>query len=259
MTSMSTIRNPTEPERQWKNTINGAMDKVSEALTRAVSTDKTSTAEKWELPQTTVMIVESAVSGKKTWDQVLKSPYAFPMKDKKVDMTKPERMYMKLMFSGQGDKLNVKTKMYAPRCKEPLNYLNVVNVRGFHTPVVMWDDVYYGSHGPESTICASLRFKVYETEFEPSSFGFDVGRMMPSEEEEEDDSVDVGRIGGSSATTYANNASPVSAKPQVQQIEYSNEPLPDDQGISQVAKPQPPMPGLATRKVVARRVPLPNQ
>jgi len=164
LTSLSTVTDPTESEKAFRDTIMGlwqaAVDKGKEE------------AEKDEPAIPGVSVNSFTAAAKRgTWEKAVKIPFSHPRnkEDKKsLDKTKPETMYIKLVTAGQGAAMRALTPFYGPGDKK-MNAINFVDVRGKIEPCIMWEGVYYGAHGPEAPHGASLRFKLVEANYVPQS------------------------------------------------------------------------------------------
>lgn len=100
----------------------------------------------------------------------VKPVYSHPMvgkgKKKIPDLSKSERMYIKLITSGKGRKLRAITPIHGPGDK-PINPLKLVNKRGRLHPVIKWEGSFLGAHG-KSPYGSSVKFRVSEANHAPA-------------------------------------------------------------------------------------------
>jgi hypothetical protein len=167
LTSLQTVENPTEEENAYIETLkslhNTAVEKGREEAE----------LEEPRIPQVSVNSFVAAEK-KKNWNNAVKLPFDYPKikGTKTVDPTKPLRQYLKLVTKGNGSDMTISTKCFGPGDKRtsPLRY---IDTRGYIQPCIIWEGIYWGAHGT-SPQGASLRFKVVEFNFTPSSGGSSV-------------------------------------------------------------------------------------
>lgn len=160
LTSIKTVQNPTEPERNLMNVLIGLWEVGIEKGKEECENENTILPE----PSKNSLL---AVSNSKNpdWAKFMKYPFDYPKsEDKKTkDLTKPARMYVKLLSTGKGLKCKLTTPFYGKGDKKE-NAVKYLDVRGVITPVFRWDGVFWGPHG--KTPCGgSLRFRVSEANF----------------------------------------------------------------------------------------------
>ena len=190
LTSISTVDNPTEDERITKCNLDEMWEITCEAMQRFCSVKK----EKRKVPPPTYSAFGTAKADE-DWSYAVKPLYEHPKTTDKFgqkvpDLSKPMKMYIKLITSGKGRNLRCFTKIYGPGDKQvsPFKYNSI---RGDGHPIVLWDGIYWGSHG-RTSYGASLRLRLTEMNFTPSQDPSRLSsrRMLPpnkavSEEEEE--------------------------------------------------------------------------
>ena len=85
--------------------------------------------------------------------------------EKYKDYTKPMQTYIKLLTKGKGKNIGCETNSFGPGDKKrsPFKYMGI---HGACHPVVHWDGIFWGPHGPAS-YGASIRLRVTEMNFSP--------------------------------------------------------------------------------------------
>jgi hypothetical protein len=87
-------------------------------------------------------------------------------KTKEKDLSKPRRMYMKLVTKGKGKEMQVFTRVKGPGNRLH-NAREFVNTRGELTPAFQYDSVFWGMHGQTSNYGVSIKVKLLEANFTP--------------------------------------------------------------------------------------------
>lgn len=118
------------------------------------------------------------------WTQLIKPLHAKPnKKDTKIkDLDAPDRMYIKLLTVGGGEKpLNVKTNIF-DEDDNSINALSYIGEAGIGE--IEWvfrvEGLYWGAHGTDNPWQVSVTLRVTDVTFYPSTFGKPPPRMLPS-------------------------------------------------------------------------------
>nr|QBK86317.1 MAG: protein of unknown function DUF2738 [Marseillevirus LCMAC102] len=177
LTGMKTIESPTTDEQYAKSVLNAIWNVTVEALKIECKKSKRDQT----VPGPTYNAYNTAKNDD-DWEEAVKKLYSYPLSTPKgggkktEDRSKPERCYIKLVTKGEGRRLLSITTAYAPGDKK-VSALKYLDVRGFITPVVKWDGVYWGAHGSKS-YGASARLRITEFNFKPESNGGSQQRML---------------------------------------------------------------------------------
>ena len=163
ITSKDTINKPTDEEIAFKIMIDKIWNKVVEKGKSECDKDKP------VVPNPTISSFIAAEK-KGMWHNAVKVPYDFPnSKDGKTkDKTKPQRMYIDLITSGKGNNLKSASQFYGPG-DVPVNPKQFIDAPGIIEPALKVDSVFWGAHGPKAPYGASIKFKVAQANFSPSS------------------------------------------------------------------------------------------
>lgn len=185
ITSMQTISTPSPDEELFINVVESIRDLAVENYKSQVETAEALQAETEDGSFNNIPAVSysSALTAIKLndWNRALKSPFEHPKDaNKKIDKTKPKKMYVKFKTSGKGDKMRVLTKIYSPDSEEPVPVTDIMNKRGKVTPCFEFEGIYWGQHGTNSH-GASLRFRLVEANFEAIEGGQEIPkkRLLP--------------------------------------------------------------------------------
>jgi hypothetical protein len=197
ITNMKTMENPTKSEQAAQYIFDClaevTWDKLVEQCDPEIDGDER------KVPMPTYNSYLGATRGSSVnKSAAVKPPYAYPMaivkgqKKKVEDRSKPQRAYIKLVTKGTGRSLRCITQIYGPGDKKvsPFKY---IEVRGKLVPVMKWDGVFWGSHGQKSSCGASVRLRVSEMNFTPTTEGGPKRRMLgpntaiPEEDDDSDD------------------------------------------------------------------------
>lgn len=174
LTGLTTVKTPTPQEQATLDLFHGLWQAAVDKGVSEVDNEETT------MPQIAISSFIAA-SRKKAWKNAVKYPFSHPNDPttKKPNTDKPVRAYVKLVTSGKGETLRVKTKFYGPgdKATSPLRYLET---RGVIEPVIAWEGLYYGPHGAEAPYGTSLKFKIVEANFTPKddSSGMPRHRMI---------------------------------------------------------------------------------
>ncbi len=193
LTSLKTAQNPTPKEQATKDIFRGLWQATVDSAVAELENKKTL------MPKIAIASLKmQANSDEPVWEEAVKFPFSHPkdkLDKKKLDTTKPETIYMKLVSSGSGETLRAQSQFYGPGDK-PVNPIAYVNTPGLLTPCVLWEGAYYGTHGSEASHGTSLRFKIVQANFTPKSFSNIPTRRMleknsasAEEDPEEDDGL----------------------------------------------------------------------
>lgn len=160
ITSLSTMKNPTPEEQAFSDLLLGLFNMAYDKGQEEATLDNP------RIPQSSVSsFLAAGIKGNK--EKAVKMPFDYGnQQGKKVkDLTKPQRMYIKLFTSGKGEKLKADTRFYGPG-DVTMSPLKFIGQRGIMSPVIKWEGIYWGSHG--QTPCgASLIFRLAEATFTP--------------------------------------------------------------------------------------------
>ena len=197
LTTLATMKNPTPDESAAEKFFDSAWNKAIGAMGEFTESD---------LLDGPAGSAYTTAEKKKNMAYAMKPVYEYPsIKDEKsgkrnIDMTKPKRIYIKLVTKAKGTKMQCLTKIYGPCDKlvSPIKYMSSPGnaVQGVCHPVVHWEGIFWGAHG-KNTYGGSLKFRVVEMNFTPkSSTGLSHRRMLSPnvdvEEVNENESSDDG-------------------------------------------------------------------
>ena len=190
LTTMATVNNPTEDEQ-------AIITLVDSLYENAVTIATNELARKPKLlPPAALGLLKSAADEGDIRTGI-KKPYEHPKdeKTKKIDETKPVRMYIKLITSGKGKSIKVVTKFYGPGDvqENPKKHVGSkeMPVRGILEPIVKYEGMYWGQHGADSPCGASLRFRIDQANFTRSSGVSSLGeRLLPKNTSKRDTTED---------------------------------------------------------------------
>jgi hypothetical protein len=196
ITNMKTMENPTKAEKDAQYIFDCLAEVTWDKLVEQCDAEIDENERKVPMPTYNSYLGATRGSAvNKT--AAVKPPYAYPLatvkgqKKKVEDRSKPQRAYIKLVTKGTGRSLRCITQIYGPGDKKvsPFKY---IEVRGRLVPVMKWDGVFWGSHGQKSSHGASVRLKVSEMNFTPTTDGGPKRRMLGPNTAipEEDDSSD---------------------------------------------------------------------
>jgi hypothetical protein len=178
LTSLKTMKKPTEEEKYIKHVFDSLNKKTTDRLKEEAANDST------EVPENVINNYEGA-KRKKDISRVIKPLYAHPnIKDTKTpNKDKPERTYIKLLSRGKGStgqKVTVQSKFYGPGDQQ-MSHLSLLGEKGNGDWEICckWDGAYWGAHGPTSSIGGSTRLRVYDATVNPGSAGLPSDRMAP--------------------------------------------------------------------------------
>ena len=189
-TSLKTVDNPTPEEASFIQMLNLLWELVVEKG-------------RFEASRKPLLIPapsrNSYLAAKESDDmtQFVKLPLQKPKPKPEDRGPKPFQLYVNLMTKGNGLRMACHTKIYGPGDK-PISPLGLIDQRGTLEPCFKWDGVYWGSHGPNSSCGASLRFKLVEANFSPDSYApkLPKGRLLPRNESKTTGSDDHGEGAG---------------------------------------------------------------
>ena len=200
MTSDGTVDNPTEDEENTKY-IYDQQWKIGVEYMKKFYKEK-------KLPKTTMGSYLLA-QAENDWALAYKQPYAYQKtenkqsKQKFVDKTKPQKIYIDLYTSGSGLKINCLTEVYGPgnvlvKGDKIFKYYGsfAKPIRGKAFTAICWDSVYWGTHG--DTGCGgSNRYRVARMNYVPVKSVANVPKglpfrpnLAPKEEDVSDDDGD---------------------------------------------------------------------
>lgn len=100
------------------------------------------------------------------------------------DTSKPERMYVKLLYSSGTTKdgspfTHMDSRFYlSSDPNNPRDPREFVDTRGEIRPLFHIKEVYFGTHGPKSRYGASISIRLLEADFKPAESAFPKGRML---------------------------------------------------------------------------------
>jgi len=180
LTSLKTMKNPTEDEKYIRSVFDSLNKKTTDRLREEAADEST------EVPENVINNYEGA-KRKKDMTRVIKPLYAHPnIKDTKPPVPnkeKPERTYIKLLSRGKGSKgqkVTVQSKFYGPGDQQ-MSHLSLLGEKGNGDWEICckWDGAYWGAHGPTSSIGGSTRLRVYDATVSPGSAGLPSERMAP--------------------------------------------------------------------------------
>lgn len=193
ITSMDTIDDPSSDEQYCMDVLDGLWNAAVEALKRELEREE-------ELIPPPTMSAGITAEKKKKWDYAIKPIYSHPTPEgndgkRHEDRTKPQRTYIKLLTRGKGRDLKALTPFYGPGDRK-MSAMKFIDKRGFITPVIKWDGIFWGAHG-SSSYGGSVRLRVAEANFTPQEEGMTSRRFLgantdtPVEEvdESEDDNA----------------------------------------------------------------------
>lgn len=179
LTSLKTMKNPTEDEKYIRTVFDSLYQKTLERMKEEAVNDST------EMPELCINSYEGA-KRKKDMTKAIKVLYNYPnVKDsnpKTLNKEKPERTYIKLLSRGKGSKgvkVTVQSKFYGPGDQQ-MSHLSLLGEKGNGDWEVCckWDGVFWGAHGKNSH-GASVRLRVYDATVNPGSGGLPSERMAP--------------------------------------------------------------------------------
>lgn len=178
MTTMDTVDNPTQEERQAFVKFDALQQFAWEVF------EKEATKEDLEIPEVCLNSYSTAKL-RKDIKMAVKTPYGYSSIEgkngKKVeDRTKPAKVYVKLSTSGKGNDIKNHTKIYGPGDKL-LSPESLQDVRGRAQIVFKLEGIFWGAHGTKA-YGASLRFVASEINFTPVSRNVSSRRMLPPNE-----------------------------------------------------------------------------
>lgn len=182
LTSMTTIDNPVEKEKQTKEVFDTIYECSWDNMVEQCNPDIES--EERKVPPPSYNSYIAATSGKTLRkNEAFKPPYSFPLvkskensKKKVEDRSKPQRAYIKLMTKGEGRKMKFHTHLYGPGDKKesPFKY---IDKKGKVTPVMKWEGIYWGAHGVKP-YGASIQLRISEMNYTPLTDGGPKRRML---------------------------------------------------------------------------------
>ena len=165
MTSDETMNSPTTEEMKTRE----ALDKVWEITLDSLKKFCKKSKSERIVPAPTYNAYATARS-ENDWSYAVKPIYDYPnitnqvTGEKRKDEYSPERAYLKFITWGKGKGIKSKTSVYGPGDKivNPLEYMWQPDnyVSGIGHPVVLWDGIFWGSHG-QTSYGASARLRVY--------------------------------------------------------------------------------------------------
>jgi hypothetical protein len=206
LSSLQTVNNPTEEE--------AAFMKVCEAIYQTLAAKARSELDvKPSRLNTAARSILVTANADGDISHAVKPLAEYPnIKDtKKKDLTKPKRIYMKLVTKGKGKDMIVCTRVKGPGNKVH-NPREFVGVSGNMTPAVQFGPIFWGSHGQTSPHGVSCKVRVLEANFTPvaNSNGVPTYDLLSANEDPEEEFNGIG--GGE------NNNERQQSKPQPVQI-----------------------------------------
>lgn len=162
LSSLQTVNNPTEEEKAFMKVV----DYVYEALVAKAKSEVDYKPSRLNTAARGILVTANADGDIST---AVKPLAEHPnVKDtKRKDLTKPKRIYMKLVTKGKGKDMVVHTRVKGPGNKIH-NARDFVGVSGNMAPAVQFGPVFWGSHGQTSPHGVSCKTRVLEANFTPT-------------------------------------------------------------------------------------------
>jgi hypothetical protein len=193
LTTSETVKTPTEKEAQTIKIFDKIWDTTLEHALAFCKVDRKDR----KIPDYTYTSFLGRKEDAKSegrdpnWKEFIKPTYAYTTstdektKQKFVDKSKPLRAYIEFVTKGVGEKLTCDTEIFGPgdKPKSPDFYVSTKtkSCRVEGTPIVFWQDIFWGDH--KSTYGGSARLRVKELNVVPMKSGTLASRRMGEKNE----------------------------------------------------------------------------
>jgi len=234
LTSMQTIHDPTDEEKYVIDLFDVCYSKSADYIKNIYQTEKQrrkdendKTGKNSTIPAPAYSAISTAVSDDDI-ETAIKFPYKRSFVREKDGKEIPSSATFDLMTYGKGLNIKITTTFYGPGDKKE-NPEKYHGVRGKFKPVVVFESIYWGSHGTTSYGC-SLKFKVYDATYTPST-GYTQERMSETNTEQEIESIDLSNF------NYDDSHLKETEDDDIQALLNAKTPISEDDSESEDEKP----------------------